>query len=641
MKILTVIPIGKGIPREEISYFSARSVTLGTLVTAPFGKRSIMGVVVDQEEVRDLKSSIKTSNFALRNISEIHKDKELPSGVFTAAQKTARFFAQPVGAVLETMIPKQIFDYYLKNSITLVPEKKNLDIQATQIPFHERVSFYKTLVRENFAKQLSTMIIAPTVIQAEKIFEILQNGIEDRIVVAHSKKTKGALEKTISKIITKKEPLVFVATAPFVSLIRNDWNTIIIEQSSSPYYRYEFGPVFDMRFFVEEMARAAGSRLIYADTLLSLSVRSRVKNYEITDIRSTWHITKPEDFQLIDMKQTNTLPADTPRTQQSIPTKIPFRTLHEKTFELLHQAIARKANTLLVTARKGLAPLTVCGDCGTPVTCPICGTPLVLHRKKTSHAEELARIYMCHHCMHTTQPIDRCLQCGSWRLTPLGVSTDSIRLELESTFPKLKTFLIDGDMTPSVIQKTIKSWKVSEGSALIATPVILSYLDTVDYGCMVSMDSLLSLPSYTSGEFALHTALSFLEKIQVGAIIQTRAKDNEVVQAISTENIFDFIKNELDTRKQFNYPPAKVLLRISLETKKESLKEVASYLETIFKTYDPDILIKRAKKITQVIVQAVMKIDLSTWGDFESPIHQTVKDLSREFKKEVNPDTIL
>jgi primosomal protein N' len=101
MKILTVIPIAKGIPRDELSsIFLPKPVVLGTLVTVPFGKRSIKGVVVDYNEVRDLKSSIKTSDFALRNVTTVHSET-LPASIFTTAQKTARFFAQSVGFIFK------------------------------------------------------------------------------------------------------------------------------------------------------------------------------------------------------------------------------------------------------------------------------------------------------------------------------------------------------------------------------------------------------------------------------------------------------------------------------------------------------------------------------------------------------------
>ncbi len=624
MKILTIIPIAKGIPRDELSYFSAKDVALGTLVTVPFGKRSIKGVVVDQNEVRDLKSSIKSSDFALRNLTTIHPET-LPPSIFTAAQNTARYYSQSIGMILKTIIPDQVFEYYLSHPV--VEQKKNLrsDIQTVQIPYYERIAYYRTMIRENLGKHVSTMIVVPTVIQAEKIFDIMKIGIEDKIVIAHSKKTKKYLEKVITQTLDPKNPVVLITTAPFATLVRNDWDTVVIEASTSSSYRYEFNPIFDLRYFVEEIAKSYHARIMYADTLIATSIRARMHHREIIDARSTWHIAKPEQFEVIDNKVK------------------PFSLLNEKTKHLIEHATATQSHTVLLTTRKGLAPLTSCSDCGTVVTCPICQTPLVLHRKQSKDANSHGRIYMCHHCMHTTIPLDTCQSCGGWRLTPLGVSTDSIVQELEATFPKTIPFVVDGDSTTTLIQvqKKLKAWQETPGGILIATPMIIPYLDKVDFGCIVSMDSLLSLPAYTTGENTLHTALSFLEKISVGALLQTRNFKNEIVQAIHTENIFDFMKNELDTRIMFNYPPQKILLKVSREVSKDTTKEAAAYLEKVFAPYDADLLMKKSKLPNMLIVQALMKIEPSIWNDGNHDIHHVMQILGRDWKKEINPESVL
>lgn len=624
MKILTVIPIAKGIPRDELSYFSAKEVALGTLVTVPFGKRSIKGVVIDQKEVRDLKSSIKSSDYALRNVTTIHNES-LPASIFVAAQNTARYFSQSVGPLLKTIIPDQIFEYYLTNPVSESKNTIRSDIQLVQIPYSERIAYYRTLIRENLGKHTSTMIIVPTVIQAEKIFESMQTGIEDSIAIAHSKKTKKHISKTIEKILNTNKPVVLVATAPFSTLVRNDWDSIIIESASSSSYRYEFNPVFDLKYFVEEIAKTYHSRIIFADTLINVNLRARVSNREIIDARSTWHIAKPERFEVIDNKVK------------------PFSLFNEKTKLLIEEAITTKSNLLLLTTRKGLAPLTTCSDCGTLVNCPICGTPLVLHRKKNDHKDNHERIYMCHHCMHTTQPMDTCAVCGSWRLATLGVSTDTIAQELETRFPTASYVTIDGDTTTTLqqVQKTVTSWQEKAGSILIATPLALPYIDKVDFGCIVSMDSLLSLPAYTSGEHALHTALLFLEKIQNAAVLQTRNFKHEVVQAIHSENIFDFIKSEQEVRMQLGYPPRKILLKISREISKNSAKEAVTYLEKVLGPYDPDLLMKKSKIPTTIIVQAIMKIEPTIWNDTTHDIHQVMEILGRDWKKEVNPESVL
>lgn len=630
MKVVTVIPIAKGVPRSELSYFSAKEIPLGTLVTVPFGKRSIKGVVVNAQGVRDLKSSLKQNKFALRNITTVHTDTELSPGIFIAAQKTARHFACPVGPILETMIPDQFFNYYSTHPIPRTIRKPhNPNIQSIQVPFTERISWYKTIIRENFAKNLSTLIITPSVITADTISDHLKTGISDRLITLHSKKTKKYIEKKLPEILSGKDPLVVIATAPFGTLIREDWDTLIIEQSNSPYYRYSFGPIFDMRMFVEELGKSFGSRIIYADTLLESEIHERITQREILDMRSTWHIKKPEDFSMINMKSAGDRKKD-------------FGILDPITIHTITNTIAQKSSIFLLTSRKGLAPLTVCSDCGTTVSCPACGSPLVLHRKnKENSPTPEARIYMCHHCMLTTNPIDRCATCTSWKLTTLGISTESIMKDIEQRFPKTSSYLLDGDhATPAQIKKTITTWQENRSSILVGTPMVIPYLDTIDVGCIVSLDSLLSLPTYTASERALHTTLAFLERCTGTALIQTRLVDHEVIQAITNEDIFGFVKKEIISRKTFGYPPEKTVLKVTSPVPTDQVREATEAFEKIFKHWNPDILVKRSSQPGTMLLVSIMKINPADWKTDEN-LHTVLEDLAGSSTVEVNPEGVL
>lgn len=636
MNILTIIPIAKGIPRDELAYFSAQEVTIGTLVTIPFGNRSIKGVVVDSQPVRDLKGSIKQQQYALRNVTTIHRDSSLPFGIFAAAQKTAHYYVQPIGSLLRTMLPTSLFDYYCSHPHHAEKVKKTTpsNIQSLQVPFHERISWYKTTVRENLARHASTCIIVPTVIMAEKIAAHLNTGIADRMVVLHSKKTKKYLESNLPRLVTDKNPVVVIATAPFITIDRDDWDTLIIESSSSSHYRYTFGGLsFDMRYFIEQIARHQGNRLVFADTLLDVSIVDRITKRTITSVRTTWHIERPEDFQLLDMK--NIIPA--------IPgVKKIFSPLHETTIEKIHVALKQKFSVLLITGRKGFAPITVCSDCSTAVTCPTCSTPLVLHRTKKDASDAHApRIYMCHHCMTVTKPIDRCSTCSSWKLTGLGISTDSLYDAVTQEFPETTVTVCDGDTTTqSSLQKTIDHWQ-SEGGIIIATPMILPYIDSVDMGCIISMDSLLSLPIYTGSEQGLFQALAFLERVKHTAIIQTRSFDHDVISAIARENIFEFMNNELEMRKQFHYPPESVLVSVTFSIKPDQARSTTDMLEKMFQAYNPDILAKRSHIAGRIALCAIMKVSPESWAAPDSSLHAILTEISHDAIIEINPDSIL
>lgn len=627
MNILTIIPIAKGIPRDELSYFSAKSVSLGTLVTVPFGGRTIKGVVIDQQPVRDLKSTIKTSSFALRNITTIHHDQALPAVLFSAGQKTARFFAQPVGPVIKTMIPDMLFDYYTEHSVPLEKTSTHPNIQTIQAPSLERISMYKTMIRENLAKQKSTMVVVPSIVHAEHHARELGFGITDALVVMHSKKTKKQVAKNLDQIFDTKKPIVLITTPPYASIIRNDWDTMIIDESGSSYYHYQFSPVFHMKFFLETLGASLGARIILGDNLLDTETHAQLHERRIFDMRTVWHTQKPKSFSIIDMKSSPTLSVTD------------FDILDNNTLELLRQAQEKNISSVLLTARKGLAPLTVCRDCGATVSCPKCTTPLVL-RKKNRTTE--ARIYMCHACHYMTDPIDHCMQCMGWKLHPLGISTDILAEHVQKKFPDVQVFICDGDTTktPSAISKTITNWKNNPGSILVITAPIIPYLETIPVGCIVSIDSLLSLPTLHGHYHALRTCLQFLEKIEHVGIIQTRNYAHEIIQVLEHDTIHTWMKHDLQTRDQLHYPPFYVLIKISVSVSNDQVSVASNYFADIFKNYSHDIMTKKTSP-EDFLISALVRIPVKDWQDPEYPLHEIVQGLGSGFVCEVNPERII
>jgi hypothetical protein len=46
MKIVTVIPLSKGIFKEELTYFTAKEISNGSVVKIPVRNKSILGIVI-------------------------------------------------------------------------------------------------------------------------------------------------------------------------------------------------------------------------------------------------------------------------------------------------------------------------------------------------------------------------------------------------------------------------------------------------------------------------------------------------------------------------------------------------------------------------------------------------------------------
>ena len=81
MYIVTVIPIGRGIFKEELSYYSREKLVLGTIVKAPIRSKNIFVLVTKIEEVKREKSRLKRLSFGIRGIKKSPgKNSSPPSG---------------------------------------------------------------------------------------------------------------------------------------------------------------------------------------------------------------------------------------------------------------------------------------------------------------------------------------------------------------------------------------------------------------------------------------------------------------------------------------------------------------------------------------------------------------------------------
>jgi len=71
MKIVTVIPFKKGIFNENLTYFSAKDIANGSIVSISVRNKKTLGLAVFSEDMTEVKSGIKKMPFNLKKILEI------------------------------------------------------------------------------------------------------------------------------------------------------------------------------------------------------------------------------------------------------------------------------------------------------------------------------------------------------------------------------------------------------------------------------------------------------------------------------------------------------------------------------------------------------------------------------------------
>ena len=86
MYVVEVIPIGRGMSRGSLSYFSGTRYERGTVLSIPLRKNATTkGVVIDCKEVSTAKTALRAATFSLRKIPAQDKPEILPASFLRTA----------------------------------------------------------------------------------------------------------------------------------------------------------------------------------------------------------------------------------------------------------------------------------------------------------------------------------------------------------------------------------------------------------------------------------------------------------------------------------------------------------------------------------------------------------------------------
>ncbi|MBI5400958.1 MAG: hypothetical protein HZB12_02495 [Candidatus Yonathbacteria bacterium] len=640
MQIITVAPIVRGVLKDTLTYFSKDDLEIGTVVMVPIRTREIPAIILETSAVSNAKSTLKSSDYAIRKITKAKPRRIWTPAFLRSAEHTANFSAQKFGETLLALTPKTILDAYLDGGIiepNISPSGNKFEILAIQGDTKTRLESYRGLVRESFARHESVFICLPTEDDVERVAKMLGHGIEGYTFSFHGRTTKKQLLDRWRKASADKHAVLVVGTAQYLGIPRY-FKTIILDEEHARGWKTIMRPLLDLRIFAEEYAKESNSTFIIGAPILRTETFARVKAGTIDEFgRIAMHTLACTETAIINPRlEEEKIRANTGKRRLIV--------LTTAVRALIEQASAKNERVLLVAARKGLASITACGDCGTLIRCPQCDTPLVVHKKELAGLS--SQIFICHACGFMRSPENNvhevCPRCKGWRLQGIGIGTDLIHQEVASLFPDAPLFALDGDRakTRTQAKKIINQFEKSKGGILIATPMAITLLDTVEYAVIVSVDSLFSIPDIRMSERIFALVLALREKVLCAFLIQTRADDTTIFKQALKGDLATFTENELTLRKAFAYPPYGTIIKITLRGKRADVASEMERLKIFLNDCSPIIPGTMAREPKNIFrMHMVLKLTEKAWP--ENKLLAKLRTLPPQFIIEVNPDHLL
>lgn len=630
MHVISVIPLIKASGIDTLTYYSAQEFPIGTIIDVPIRKQTKRAVVVGTEPLSATKTAIRTATFSLKKLPEQPNPSSLPATLIETAQRLTKTTPATLGAVLFSILPPEVREGTAELSGNL-PCLNTAEAPLTSVlqdVQSERFRTYRSFVREMFAHRGSVVLVVPSSADIDTVVESMRDGIEDRVVVFSSTFTPKRIAKSYEAANNLSHTKLIITTPAYCCIDRHDITAVIVEQSGSQFYKGKTRPYLDTREVVQTLAKVAGRTVLLGDIMpRSEDEHKRREDFYISTDDAPKRLSLPA--KLITINQT----PDASKGET-------FTLISPEVTQAITETHAERGNIFILAARRGLAPVVNCIDCGHIFRCPDSGEPYSLHRTGSGETEK--RWFIASSTGRRIVAPDTCPDCGSWRLRERGIGIQHLHDVLRTDFPDIPVILFDHTTasTPRKAQRLISDFYEHKGAILLGTSMVLPYITKpVTTTIISSHEATRSAPTWRADETYFSLLLRLREKTSAHLYIQMRDTEDDVVSTASRALVEDFYTDELELREQLKYPPFFHFIHLTIQGEKAKTKHFEEQITNHLEAYDirwysaPQFISNGIRR------HGLIRVATSAWPDVA--LMNKLRALPPSVRIEVDPERVV
>lgn len=234
------------------------------------------------------------------------------------------------------------------------------------------------------------------------------------------------------------------------------------------------------------------------------------------------------------------------------------RTLADK----LIDRFEKREQSILFLNRRGFSTSILCPDCGYVASCEHCSTPMTFHRTD-------GKIH-CHLCGEQREAPLKCPECRSVNIRKRGLGTQKIEDVVQKILPRARIVRMDADSMSkkNLYRKILNDFRIGKIDLLVGTQMIAKGLDfpNVTLVGLVDADRSLHVEDFRAAERTFQLIVQVSGRSGRGdrageVVIQTHTPHAPPIQFARQSDFEGFLLEELEQRREFNYPPFRHLIR--------------------------------------------------------------------------------
>lgn len=558
-------------------------VSVGTKVKVPFGNSEQLGFISALDTKPQLNSKIK-----LKEIIGLADELPFPPTILPLAQFLTSNYANTLGESLNVLKPAILTKkavsaiapsaaaplplFYassqnskMKDAVAFAQKNQNTLFYGSSFAPAEAALF---AAHQSLTAGGQVLVLVPDVVSSTKLIsEIKQKLGPQNILLWHSKVLLSTRKKTVAEIY-KGKPCVVVGTRSACLLpFKNLKLSLMFYEEDKLFKQEEMRPYYHAREFLFERAKLEGGKVILISNAPSLEALKNTALFNFEDSKSVAKVSVfPIEYNI--------------RNNKFISPQLAL---------LLEDNFNKGKQSLLLINRLGFAGAYSCVFCNTLAKCKKCGA--VLSHQKTAKNEFL----YCKKCGSKESIEQICPRCQNQIFRDTLGGTQAVFEEVKTLFKQAKILRLDSQtLTKTDLNKTdLSAYDIIIGTALSLRANFANC--RLNLGAILDGSSALNSADFRASEnfsqrlYTLKTLLSKQENPRLA--VQIKDKNLFDFPALEKQNYLAFAKDELEFRKEFNFPPYAKLVHLILTAKKqEDLNTYGKCLEDALKTAYGDFM---------------------------------------------------
>ncbi len=481
------------------------------------------------------------------------------------------------------------------------------------------------------------LILVPEIGLTHQLVERAQQRFGTQVAVVHSSIRPSQRRAEWQRIVRGEARVIIGARSAIFSPV-SQLGLIVVDEEHDSAYKQEEGVRYNARDLAVVRGRISSCPVVLGSATPSLEsyLHSQSGRYTLLSLPQRIASRPLPEVQVVDLRRQG---RPKPDAQPSRADRIFSPSLQQALVEN-HQA---GRQSLVFMNRRGYANYLQCQQCGEALLCPHCSVTLTWHR--TNHA------LRCHYCGFSKPPPERCPSCSSGSLKDSGVGTQQVEEALVQLMPDARIGRLDRDTIRrrGALERILGAWRTGELDVLIGTQMIAKGHDVprVTLVGVVLADISLNLPDFRAAERTFQLLAQVAGRAGRGdepgrVIIQTYSPDHYSIRAALQHDFSRFADQELDYRRQLDYPPFARAVNIRFEG--ADSEEVVAYaerfaecLQALIQDHVPEALVLGPAPAPIEKMKGRVRWQLLLKGEQARALHGLIRQVRHTLVQEFGP----